>query len=478
MAGPNMSRNQNLAGQSVKQGNYTITYNDAGYAVKASKDGGKSATSTVKTTNANNSENHKAAYEAAQRGDWDAVGTAVNRIGMQTPDGYGGYDMTEANKYMSELQDEFGYNSEDYIRKKYDGLYGSGAYDAMDVGGSVSTGGANLALSGGTALNGTKTESGSREYDDAVKYIEDLFAKNLEAELSALQTAYEKNVSEIERKNKELDERYLLASNQAAAQNMLEQQRMNEMGMAAGLNTGTSGQMALGQSMAYQGTVGNLLAQQEQQKAENDRMLAQLLADYESDVQQATARSNAQRAQALLDELRRQQTLDAETEAESSPVEKPVLTYSQVMSAIENGTLTPNVLSAYAYYMGEPYSGSIPGTPSPSPVKNYDNGGLTPAQVMELQRFVGASADGKWGPQSSGQVGGATAKDAWNAYQAAMSVTDYSTASEALKNAGSSAGNLLTAMEFVRHKNSGNSSYASYPTYQDYLRDAVFAALI
>ena len=34
---------------------------------------------------------------------------------------------------------------------------------------------------------------------------------------------------------------------------------------------------------------------------------------------------------------------------------KPVLTYSQMMEAINAGDLTPNVLSAYEYFMGEPY---------------------------------------------------------------------------------------------------------------------------
>ena len=41
---------------------------------------------------------------------------------------------------------------------------------------------------------------------------------------------------------------------------------------------------------------------------------------------------------------------------------KPVLTYAQTMDAVEHGTLTPNVLSAYAYYMGTPYQDSY--TPS------------------------------------------------------------------------------------------------------------------
>ena len=46
---------------------------------------------------------------------------------------------------------------------------------------------------------------------------------------------------------------------------------------------------------------------------------------------------------------------------------KPVLTYSQVMDAIENGTLTPNVLDAYEYYMGTPYQNTY--TPSSDVMK-------------------------------------------------------------------------------------------------------------
>lgn len=112
---PNMSRNTSLAGQSVRNGNYTITYNENGYATKAVKDNGKSATSTVKTTHANDSSAHQEAYQAAQRGDWDAVGNAINKIAIAGgKNQYGNYDMADANKYYSELVNEFNYNARDY----------------------------------------------------------------------------------------------------------------------------------------------------------------------------------------------------------------------------------------------------------------------------------------------------------------------------------------------------------------------------
>lgn len=127
MARPNMKRNQSLAGQSVKQGAYTVTYDENGYAKSAVNDGGKSATSTVKTTHANDSATHQAAYQAAKEGNWDKVGTLVN--GLATTNEHGEKDMGAANQYMRELADEFKYSPNDYYQKKYDSVYGQGAWD-------------------------------------------------------------------------------------------------------------------------------------------------------------------------------------------------------------------------------------------------------------------------------------------------------------------------------------------------------------
>lgn len=50
----------------------------------------------------------------------------------------------------------------------------------------------------------------------------------------------------------------------------------------------------------------------------------------------------------------------------------------------------------------------------------YDNGSLTPAQVAEMQKALGVTADGMWGSQSSAAANGMTAEEAWNAYQQAQ----------------------------------------------------------
>jgi hypothetical protein len=200
---------------------------------------------------------------------------------------------------------------------------------------------------------------------------------------------------------------------------------MNERAMATGLNTGTSGQIALAQNMAYQNNLGNLYAQQAQNQAESDLAMANLLREYNAGVNQATATSNAQLAQALYNEMIRQEELAAaqaaaQAEAEryqrewdykvkqdeldrqlayaklysggnGTPKEaKPTLTYDQMMKAIDAGNVTPNVKDAYLYYMGNEYNPIQSVTQLGDLAKNlYDRytstgGGLTTARKADL----------------------------------------------------------------------------------------------
>lgn len=54
-----------------------------------------------------------------------------------------------------------------------------------------------------------------------------------------------------------------------------------------------------------------------------------------------------------------------------------------------------------------------------SNITNYDNGGLTDAQIREMQDYYGANADGKWGANSKDAAGGLSADEAWAEYQKA-----------------------------------------------------------
>ena len=70
-----------------------------------------------------------------------------------------------------------------------------------------------------------------------------------------------------------------------------------------------------------------------------------------------------------------------------SGTSKPVLTYAQTMDAVEHGTLTPNVLSAYEYYMGAPYQDD-------NQINSADDLGLTARTMFDnmVRRFTSANA--------------------------------------------------------------------------------------
>lgn len=336
--GPNMTRRPELANKSVKQGHYTVTYNDLGYAVRAARDDGASATDTIYTTHANDSPYHQAAYQAALMDNWDLVGEYMNKIA----DTYGqtdkGISMLPARLYESELQDQFKYDDEAYYNKLYDQTYGAGSAATFDAtGGAIKTyaelvdkvgaGKAQqiiaqyeakptsqsmAALPGLSAATGLATNGGT---NDMQEYLKNMFAQNLEAELASLKSAYDSNVAELESQNDAIAEQYRAARNQSAAQNALQQQAMNERALATGLNTGTSGQLALAQNMAYQNNLGNLWAKEAQDKAESDRLMAELTRDYNAGVNQATALNNAKLSEALYNEMIRQQELAAAAEA-------------------------------------------------------------------------------------------------------------------------------------------------------------------
>ena len=138
MAGADMTRKKDLAGKSVKQGQYTVTYDENGYATHAKKDGGASATSTVKTTHANDSADHRAAYDAAAAGDWDKAASYINNIIMQSPSGTdegGGtvYNAKAGKDYFAELQNEFKYNAKNYYDQQYDKVYGDKSAATWDA---------------------------------------------------------------------------------------------------------------------------------------------------------------------------------------------------------------------------------------------------------------------------------------------------------------------------------------------------------
>ena len=269
------------------------------------------------------------------------------------------------------------------------------------------------------------------DYDDMTQYINDMYAQSLEAELAALKSAYDSNVAELESQNDRIAEQYRAARNQAAGQNELQRMQMNELGSAQGLNTGATGQMALAQSMAYQGNLGNLWAQEAQTQADVDLALAQLIQQYNANVNQTTAQINAQRNQALYDEMVRQQEWAAQ-QAEQSYEYAMYLLSNGIMpdsATLSNGGISATEAAAMVQLVNAQTGAATAHTDTATtptattaPKKtggSYNNGSLNSAQVKQLQAYYGATPDGMWGANSKAAAGGLTADQAWSVYSQA-----------------------------------------------------------
>ena len=468
---PDTSKHPEYAGLSVKQGHYTVTYNDLGYAVKAVNDDGASANATMKTTHANDSIYHQEAYQAAQRGDWDAVGTAINKIAMAEGKDQYGYDMTNANRYYGELVNEFRHNANDYYNKRYDETFGAGSAAVWDAtngaiktykdlenaigpdkaaqllaskqAGTQATSPAYQELtpvspqSGGSFtanLGGSYGGGYGSDISDASQYLRDMYAQQIAAEMASLKATYEQNLADISAQDDLISSTYAQQRNQAAAQNDLQRMQMNEYGIMRGLSSGASGQMALAQSAALQGSLAQLGTQEAQSLSDNALSRQKLTIAYRNAADQAAAEGNAKLASALYEEYVRQQELALQQQAAAQEQAnwEAKMAYQQQQDALaqQNWQAQFDYQKAqddlnYQLTLQKLYGSSAGNTGSTvrtrTPVKaksvGYNNGNLTNEQVKVLQNHYGVTADGLWGKNSSNAAGGLTAAQAWDAFQ-------------------------------------------------------------
>ena len=485
MAGANMSRNESLAGQSVKQGGYTVTYDKNGYAKKAVKDGGASATSSKKTTHANDSAYHQEAYQAAQAGDWDAAGVAVNKIGMAGGvNADGTFDMADANKYMQELQDQFKYNANDYYNQKYDDTYGAGSSNVWDAtNGSVKTIDQWNALTGGAAVPSQDLTTGGLAYGtggDASQYLQEMYAQQIAAQLATLKSTYEQNVADIRAQDDLITSTYDKQRNQAAAQNDLQRMYMNEMGLMQGLNTGATGQMALAQSAALQGNLATIGSQEAQSLADNALNLTKLTAQYKNAADQAAAEGNSQLAQALYneyvrqDELARQAAANAQEQANwlekfNYQKEQDALAQKNWQAQFDYQKAQDDLNYRMALMKLNARNGTSGTTGATSTRPGYNNGGLTSDQVKVLQNYYGVTADGLWGSQSSKAAGGLTADQAWQQYSQ-NGVQD-------LSNLDTDSFTNSHSDNMVRVDINGSTTYMTWSSAQKYVQSGVLKVI-
>lgn len=157
---------------------------------------------------------------------------------------------------------------------------------------------------GGGSSGGSHSRGGS--VSDLSEYLNAMYAANTQAQLAALQSAYEQNLAGLQANAEKIPVTYQAARNEAASQNEIARQAFNEYANARGLNTGASGQAALANSATLQGNLSDISTQESNALAENALQQQLLAVEYRNAAAQAQAQGNAQLAQALYSEYVRQ----------------------------------------------------------------------------------------------------------------------------------------------------------------------------
>lgn len=488
--GADMSRRPDLAGGYSISNGYTVFYDENGYAKKAVK--GVADYTPHQDINAGNGSYGKSGAwtdnemmsaldrskiqdirNRLQRG--EITGDQANQAANAIRAGYGytidknGYvtdsgALSSVNDLRRRLGLDVSPESAELAYYRY--LMGTNTSPSAQVNGKVQSFGDYLAENGGvqagTSGYGTPAYSQQRVTDisagnvpvqnpgtaqtgmsfdigDGSDYLKELYAKKVAAELAALKSAYEQNTATLDASRAQIAPVYDIARNSAANQNALSRGAFQEMAVANGLNTGTTGQAALAQDVVLQQNLSQIDREQAEKTAAIDLQRSQLDTEYRNAIAKAEATGDAELANALYEEYVRQQNLYAKYGGQTggsssggsggSTVVKPTLTASQVQSALKNGIVTDDVISAFDYYYGQGAYDSLYGTgkltaggssgggSTGKKKGSYSNGSLTNQQVKQLQKYYGVSQDGKWGANSKKAAGGLTADQAWAKYQ-------------------------------------------------------------
>lgn len=287
-------------------------------------------------------------------------------------------------------------------------------------------------------------EQQQKQATDLTQYLKDMYAANTEAALSQLKGAYQSGLAGYEAQEAKLPELYDAQRNRQAAQDAIARMNWDERAAANGMNSGTSGQAALSRSAAYRGALADIDAAQANAQSDIDLAKNNLLTQYQNAIQQTEAQNKSALAQALYNELVRQdENTSADTiaslktalsEAQNATAAatssaKPALTASQAYTAYKNGIRTDEVMGAMDYYYGIGGNGSDYAIPTSAPTGTktattkktgsvVNNGGLSASDVAKVQAAFNdkygysLATDGSWGPDSQKTTGYADAASA------------------------------------------------------------------
>ena len=448
--GADMSRRPDLAGKYAISNGYTVYYDDDGYAKNAVK--GVVDYTPHQDINAGNGTYNSAGAWTDNEVLTEADRQKIADIRAQMQAGLISGD--RANQLANEIRSGYGYTID-----KAGNVTDLGAMSAVDArrqawGLPINGVSAEMQnylqlmepeqqttdpyalLASQYKLGNSKSVGNSNVgYGDAFQYIRDMYDANSASQLAALKSTYEQNVLDYQAQDDLISAEAQRQRNQAASQNDLQRMYMNEMGIMQGLNTGATGQMALAQSAALQGSFADIGTQEQQALADSALERSKLKVQYSAAVDQAIAQNNYELANALYQEYVRQDNLAQQKAAAALEQQNWLAQFNyqkeQDALAQQNWQAQFDYQKAqddlnYQLTLQKLYGANVGSTGSPvkTPSVGYNNGGLTSDQVKALQNYYGVTADGAWGKNSTNAAGGMTAAQAWEQFTAP--VTDVS----------------------------------------------------
>ena len=308
-------------------------------------------------------------------------------------------------------------------------------------------------------------------------YLKDMYAAQTESQLAALKSAYADNTADLQSAAAAIPQTYYTAKNAAASQNEIAKQSFNEYAASRGLNTGTSGQAALANSSALQGNLSGINTAQASALSDNALQQQKLAEEYSAAVAAAQASGNSSLASALYQEYTRQ--AEATTTAQENALAQENWEKEYQLSTQQNTQSVDSENKQYAYNLATTMlsAGVMPDSTT------LATAGISAADASAMQKAALAAATASTTKSTASKTSTASAKTATDSNTVASasstvpSLTTYESAASYLTSKGKSSAGLMTQSEFIRHKNSGNSVYAAYPTYADYLSSYVDYAI-
>lgn len=318
-SGADLSRDMRWAGKTVQKNGYAITYDENGYAVSA-----------INVRNGAAREDLANVYPRVDAGGeliYPTYADGTRGSGYAgTSGGYGGgvsggvaasnpynenTDFANERKYLSNLMSNGNYGQQEWAKNRM-GLLTATENEIMQ----------QRLQQQQQQLQQQKLQQlqqpQQQQVNDLSDYLRDIYRQQMQANLSALEGAYNANVTRLRRQGELAPQKYDAMRNLAAAQNELSRRNFGEYAAARGLNTGTSGQAELARSAELQRNLADLGAQEAEASGNLESELTALDQQYNAAVAQAQASGNADLANALYQELvRRQSAAAAQAEADA-----------------------------------------------------------------------------------------------------------------------------------------------------------------